>query len=149
MAPSRSSKLTPVFVTTPYSCLLVDSNFLFTCLLLASEGFPGGSAGEESACNVGDLGSVPGAGRSPGEGNSILQYSGLENSMDTVHGVAKNQTRLSDFHQLRILSDGIFPTALKCSRAERGGKPRVSQLGSPHPPNPLQEAHTAGSKHGH
>ena len=48
-------------------------------------GFPGGSAGKESACNAGDLGSIPGLGRSPGEGNSYpLQYSGLENSMDCI-----------------------------------------------------------------
>ena len=62
-------------------------------------GFPGGSNGKESACNAGDLGSIPGLGRSPGEGKGYpLQYSGLENSMDCiVHGVAKNQTRLSDF----------------------------------------------------
>ena len=62
--------------------------------------FPGGSAGKESTCNVGDLGSIPGLRRSPGEGNgSPLQYSGLENSMDyIVHGVAKSRTRLSDFH---------------------------------------------------
>ena len=56
-------------------------------------GFPGGSAGRESTCNVGDLGSVSGLGRSPGEGNSsLLQYSGLENSKDCiVHGVAKSR----------------------------------------------------------
>ena len=56
-------------------------------------GFPGGSAGKESASNVGDLGSIPGLGRSPGEGNSyLLQYSGLENFMDSiVHGVAKSR----------------------------------------------------------
>ena len=56
-------------------------------------GFPGGSAGKESACNKGDLG-LNGLGRSPGEGKSYpLQYSGLENSMDwIVHGVAKSQT---------------------------------------------------------
>ena len=50
-------------------------------------GFPGGSAGKESTCNVGDLGSVPELGRSPGEGNGYpLQYADLENSMDyTVH----------------------------------------------------------------
>ena len=59
-------------------------------------GFHGGSAGKESACNVGDLGSIPGLGRSPGEGNSYpLQYSGLENSTDRgalqapVHGVTR------------------------------------------------------------
>jgi len=48
-------------------------------------GFPGGSAGKESACNVGDLGSIPGLGRSPGEGKGyLLQYSGLENSKDCI-----------------------------------------------------------------
>ena len=63
-------------------------------------GFPCGSAGKESACNAGDLGSIPGLGRSPGEGKGYpLQYSGLENSMDcTVHGVTKSGTPLSDFH---------------------------------------------------
>ena len=57
-------------------------------------GFPGGSDGKESACNAGDLGSVPRLGRSPGEGKVYaLQYSGLENSMDSiVHGVAKSWT---------------------------------------------------------
>ena len=57
-------------------------------------GFSCASAGKESTCNVGDLGSTPGMGRSPGEGNDYpLQYSGLENSMDCiVHGVAKSQT---------------------------------------------------------
>ena len=63
-------------------------------------GLPCDTAGKESACNVGNLGLIPGLGRSPGEGKSyLLQYSGLENSMDCiVHGVAKSQTRLSDFH---------------------------------------------------
>ena len=63
-------------------------------------GFPYGSAGKESTCNVGDLGSIPGLGRSPGEGKGYpFQYSGLNNSMDCiVHGVEKSQTRLSDFH---------------------------------------------------
>ena len=62
-------------------------------------GFPCGSAGKESACNVEDLGWVPGSGRCPGEGKgNPLQYSGLENSMDCiVHGVAESDT-LSDFH---------------------------------------------------
>ena len=63
-------------------------------------GFLCGSAGEESACNAGDLGLIPGLGRSPREGKGHpLQYSGLENSMDCiVHGVVKSQTRLSEFH---------------------------------------------------
>ena len=64
-------------------------------------GFLYGSAGKESACNVGDLGLIPGLGRSPGEGKGYsLQYSGLENSMDCiVHGVTKSQTRLSDLQK--------------------------------------------------
>ena len=57
-------------------------------------GFPGGSAGKESACNVGDLASIPGLGRSPGGGHgNPFQYPGLENSMDcTVDGVTKSYT---------------------------------------------------------
>ena len=63
-------------------------------------GFSCSTAGKESTCKAGDLGSIPGLGSSPGEGNGYAhQYSGLENSMDcTIHGVAKNQTRLRDFH---------------------------------------------------
>ena len=63
-------------------------------------GFPGGSAGKESTCNVGDLGSIPGLRRSPGEGRGYpLQYCGLESSMDcVVYGVAKSRTWLSDSH---------------------------------------------------
>ena len=63
-----------------------------------------GSEVKASACNAGDLGSIPGLGRSPGEGNgNPLQYSCLENPMDegawwaTVHGVTKRRTRLSNF----------------------------------------------------
>ena len=69
--------------------------------------FPGSSDGKESAYNAGDPGSVSGLGKSPEEGNgNPLQYSCLENSMDrgawwaTVHGVAKSQTRLRNFHYL-------------------------------------------------
>ena len=68
------------------------------------KGFPSGSEVKASACNEGDLGSIPGTGRSSGEGNgNPLQYSCLENPMDrgawwaTVHGVAKSRTQLSDF----------------------------------------------------
>ena len=76
---------------------------------VSSVGFPGGSAGKESACNVGDQGSIPGLGRSPGEGKGYpLQYSGLENSMDCiVHGVTKSQTRLSDFQFTFLCSEII------------------------------------------
>ena len=63
-------------------------------------GFPCGSAGKEFACNEGDLGSIPGLGRSLGEGKGYaFQYFGLENSMDCiVCGVTKSRTRLSNFH---------------------------------------------------
>ena len=63
-------------------------------------GFPCGSAGKESTCSAGDLGLIPGLGRSPGEGKGYpLQYSGLENFMDCiVHGITKSRTQLSDFH---------------------------------------------------
>ena len=78
-------------------CGFGDPEENFTAL-----GFPGGSASKESACSVGDVGSVPGLGRSPGEGNGYpLQDSCLENSMDCiVHGVAKSWTRTSNFHFL-------------------------------------------------
>ena len=69
-----------------------------------------GSAGEESACNAGDLGSIPGLGKSPGGGKGYpLQYSELENSMDcTVHGVAKSRTRLSNSYFHFKLEDCLF-----------------------------------------
>ena len=75
--------------------------------------FCGGSAGNGSPCNAGDLGSIPGLGRSPGEGNSYpLQYSGLENSIDCiVYGVTESQTRLSDFHShVHCIGDAIQPS---------------------------------------
>ena len=67
-------------------------------------GFPESSVGKESACNAGDPGSIPGLGRSPGEGKGYpVQYSGLENSMGcTVHGVAKSDTT-------EPLSTTVFP----------------------------------------
>ena len=72
----------------------------FYCLYTISEGSPGGSAGKSLP---GDVGLIPGSGRSPGEGNgNPLQYSCLENPMErgawraTVHGVTKSQTRLID-----------------------------------------------------
>ena len=69
-------------------------------IIILYRDFPHGSTGRESACNVGNLGSVPGLGRSLGEGKGYpVQYSGLENSINCiVHGIAKSWTRLSDFH---------------------------------------------------
>ena len=68
---------------------------MVTICLFPQTGFPYGSAGKEST-----LDSIPGLGRSPGERKGyLLQYSGLENSMDCiVHGLTKSRTRLSDFH---------------------------------------------------
>ena len=65
---------------------------------MLDKGFPGGSDGKESACSVGDLGSIPGLGRSPGEGNvNTLQDSCLENPMDGgAWQATKSQTRLSN-----------------------------------------------------
>ena len=100
------------------SAVLLTSLFLPTCPLFisfqwsllkrlssssssSSDHFTfGASTGKESACNAGDLGSIPGLGRSPGEKKGYpLQYSGLENSADCiVHGVAKSWTWLTDFH---------------------------------------------------
>ena len=69
------------------------------CLFYVSKGVPGTSAGKESLCNTGDPGSIPGSGRSTGEGIGYpLQYSGLLNFMDrgawqaTVHGDSKSRT---------------------------------------------------------
>ena len=66
----------------------------------ATMGFPCGSVGKESACTAGDLGSIPGLGRTPGEWKGYrLQYSGLENSMDCIaYGVTKSRTQPSNFH---------------------------------------------------
>ena len=89
--------------------------FIFISVILGinpapgAPGFPAGSEGKESACNEGDLGSIPGSERSPGEGNGTpLQYSYWENPMDegawraTVHRLPKSWTRLSDFtHSLK------------------------------------------------
>ena len=79
---------------------------------LGNRGFPGGSEVKASAYDVGDLGLIPGSGRSPGEGDgNPLQYFCLEDPMDggawwaTVHGVSKSRTRLSDLTLLSLLID--------------------------------------------
>ena len=94
---------------TVTECALCARHFsncykLLLFLIIIPQGFPGGSEVKASAWNAGDLGSIPGLGRSPGEGNgNPLQYSCLENPMEggawqaIVHGVAKSRTRLSDF----------------------------------------------------
>ena len=101
-------------------------------------GFPCGSA-EESACNEGDLGLIPGLGRSPGEGTGYpLKCSGLESSMDrgawqaTVHGIAKSRSQVSNFH---MHSSGSHRELAKNPRTsdQRGteGKPKGGDLQKP------------------
>ena len=84
-----------------FSMIHVVALFLIHCR--SRLGLPWWLSGKEFTCNAGDVGSIPGSGRSPGEGNgNSLQYSCLENSMDrgawwaTVHGVTKGRTRLSN-----------------------------------------------------
>ena len=89
------------------------NKFLNCGFLIYKWGFPCGSAGKKSACNVGDLGLIPGLGRSPGEGKGHpLQYSGLENSVDCmVHGVAKSRTSIHHWEmELGLFSEYfLFP----------------------------------------
>ena len=104
--------------------LLPAVDFFFLICCFRSGSFPGGSFSKESTCNVGDLGLIPGLGRSPGEGTRYpLQSSGLENSMDCiVHGVAKRQTRLSRFHFTRRDKESI------CQCRRRGFDPWVREI---------------------
>ena len=90
-------------------------------IAIINMGFPSGSVGKESACNAGDLGSIPGLGKSPGEGNgNPLQYSCLENSMDRgawqaiVHRIAVGHDCETNFHfQLLIHCISTTPINLK------------------------------------
>ena len=97
-------------------------------------GFPGGSAGKESARNGRDLGSIPGLGRSPGEGNSYpLQYSGVENSMDCiVHGVTKSHTWLSDFHIGGHMSPAFWTSLPPPILSHLSSLSQSTNLSSPH-----------------
>ena len=96
-------------------------------------GLPLCSAGKESTCNVWDLGSIPGVARAPGGENGYsFQYSGLKNSMDCiVHGVAKNQKQLSDFH-FSLVVQWIRPCALNVRGPGlipgQGTRPHMPQL---------------------
>ena len=101
---------------TPCLVSLWGSTPAFRGCSCAFGGFPASSAGKESTCNAGDLGSIPGLGRSAGEGNGYpLQYSGLEDSMDCiVHGVAKIQMQnfpvLFGSSHLSVQGKLVFPT---------------------------------------
>ena len=131
MLTKKSVKICLIVVLICMSLMANVTDYLFICLLASlcclwrnvfSDplpifnyfsfiiGFPGGSEVKASVCNAGDMGLIPGSGRSPGEGKgNPLQYSCLENPMDgeawraTVHGVSKSQTQLSDFTSLHLL----------------------------------------------
>ena len=98
--------------------------------VITLQGFPGGSEGKVSACNVGDLGSVPGSGRSPEEGNgNPLQWSCLENPRDAgawwaaVYGVSQSRTRLKRLSSSSSAGDlGSVPGSGR-SPGERNGYP--------------------------
>ena len=82
-------------------------------------GFPGGSGGKESTCMAGDLGSIPGLGRSPGEGSgNSLQYSCLGNSIGRDawrgHWVTMSQTQLRDYVQHSTVYNNIFVNLKVC-----------------------------------
>ena len=97
---SAACRLSLVVASRGYPLVEVCGLRIMMASIVVEHGLSAGSDGKEFACNVGDLGSIPGLGRPPEEGKGYqLQHSGLENAMDCiVHGVAKSQTRLSNFH---------------------------------------------------
>ena len=94
---NRYQSMLPPFSTLYTTCFFLISYLFF--LIIFTNTLPD-SPGKEPTCNVGDLCSIPGLGRSPGEENGyLLQYSGLENFMDCIaHGAANSRTGLGDFH---------------------------------------------------
>ena len=118
-----TTKLTIVILS---QCMCILNYFVHLKLMMLygncisiKPGFPGGSDGKESTYNAGDLSSFPGLGSSPGEGNVILlQYFGLENPMDrvtwqtAVQGVAKSQTRLSNYTHISAKQEEEVPSCL-------------------------------------
>ena len=128
-----------------------------------SMGFPGGSDDKEPACNAGDLGSIPGLGRSPGEGNGYpLQYYCLGNSVDRgawwalVHGVTKSWKQLRDFH-LKINNNyfwcwdfvgGSDGKASTCNAGDLGSNPGLGSSPGEGYGNPLQYSCLENSMNG-
>ena len=106
-------------------------HLFYFVLFIFRQGFPGGRSDKESACSAGELGLIPGSGRSPGEAEGYpLQDSGLENFIDSiVHVVAKSRIQLSPFHflffqGLRVL---FFFSSLEI-RTGRAGAEKVKVL---------------------
>ena len=108
-----------VFIPIPQKGNAKECSNYRTIALISHANLPCGSAGRESTCNAGDLGSIPGLRRYLTEGKGyLLQLSGLENSMDyIVHGVAKSWTHLSDFDFFTSLVISMVKTLLPhCQR---------------------------------
>ena len=105
-------------------------------------GLPGGSAGEESACSVGDLGWIPGLTRSPAEGKGYpLQYSSLGNSMGCiVRGAPKSQTQPSDFHFTQMVLVVKNPPGNAGDTRDAGSIPGLGGSPGERNGNPLQYA---------
>ena len=116
---SRPPKFTRTLLASVCSCIIMYAKYHF----------PGDIDSKEYACNAGDLGSILGSGRSPGEGNGKLHYSCLENPMDrgawcaTVHGVVKIQTRLSNKHYTFIISMITISSLKGLSDTKRNNTP--------------------------
>ena len=91
-----------MIIILPFDHVFTTFENFFLNLTLLDKGFPGGSVGKESACNVGHMGLIPGLESSPGEWKSYqLKCSALEDAINCiVHGVANSRTLLSDFHFL-------------------------------------------------
>ena len=127
-----------------FNTLVVNVWAEFEFMYAWHQASPGSSAGKESTCNAGDVGPIPGLGRSPGEGKGYpLQYSGLENSMDCIaHGVAKSQTQLSNFHCHEVPS-----TRNVSSRMEHPLSLHLAMTTAPLiPPNSSSTYHCPGEK---
>ena len=110
-------------VPNTWSNILGGSVWVLLDLLTSEWRFPGGSDGKESACNVGDLGSIPGSGRSPGEGSGYpLQYSCLRSPVyrgawrATVHGVAKSWTQRKQLSTAQHLNENTEESRLPSSK---------------------------------
>ena len=118
--------------------LLLRKKHFSSALLLV---FPCGLAGKESACNAGDLGSIPRLRRSPAEGKDYpLQYSGLENSMGCiVHGIANCWTRLSDFHFHFSRFFGLSNNQIDIRQINKRRIHLITYLPGPHKDNETQE----------
>ena len=110
LLPGKSHGWRSLVGCSPWGCKESDTTERLHFTSCTCMCFPHSSVGEESACNAGDPGLIPGLGRSPGEGKGYpLQYSGLENFMEcVVHGVTKSRTRLSDFTSLKC-NDSRLP----------------------------------------